>query len=39
LPSWTSISTNMAATAVVLFQDSSATASTSYYRVRQMRNP
>jgi plastocyanin len=38
-PDWTPISTNTAATSVVLFQDNSAPASGAFYRVRQMRNP
>jgi plastocyanin len=39
LSQWTPLKTNMAASSVVLFQDNSATASASYYRVRQMPNP
>jgi plastocyanin len=39
LPNWTALGTNKAATSVVLFQDSGATAGASYYRVRQMLDP
>lgn len=39
LPNWTALSTNTAATPVVLFQDNNATAGASYYRVRPLPNP
>ncbi|HZM01552.1 MAG TPA: Ig-like domain-containing protein [Candidatus Saccharimonadales bacterium] len=39
LPNWTPLSTNAAAAATVLFQDTNATGGASYYRVRQKPNP